>query len=97
VRCSLAATSGVETAADVARFLLAGADVVMTASALLRHGVEYAGELLAGLEEWMTQKGFGSVDDLRGLLAVPREGHETRFERAGYVAAMRNANTGSYE
>jgi dihydroorotate dehydrogenase (fumarate) len=97
VRCSLAATSGVETAADVARFLLAGADVVMTASALLRHGVEYAGELLAGLEEWMTEKGFDSVDDVRGLLAVPREGHETRFERAGYVAAMRNANTGSYE
>ena len=38
VRASLAATTGVETSADVARYLLAGADVVMTASALLRHG-----------------------------------------------------------
>jgi dihydroorotate dehydrogenase (fumarate) len=97
VRCSLAATSGVETAADVARFLLAGADVVMTASALLRNGVEYATDLLSGLDDWMTQKGFSSVDDVRGLLAVPHEGQEARFERAGYVAAMRDANTGLYD
>jgi dihydroorotate dehydrogenase (fumarate) len=97
VRCSLAATSGVETAADVARFLLAGADVVMTASALLRHGVDYAGDLLAGLTDWMTQKGFTSVDEIRGLLAVSHDGQEARLERAGYVAAMRNANTGVYE
>jgi dihydroorotate dehydrogenase (fumarate) len=95
--CSLAATSGVETPADVARFLLAGADVVMTASALLRHGVEYARELLTGLTNWMTEKGFTSVDEVRGLLAVRHEGDEARFERAGYVAAMRNANTGVYE
>jgi dihydroorotate dehydrogenase (fumarate) len=96
VRCSLAATSGVETAADVAKFLLAGADVVMTASALLRHGSEYAADLLDGLTEWMTQKGFGSVEEFRGLLAVPRD-DEARYERTGYVAAMRQANTGAYE
>ena len=42
VRASLAATTGVETPADVAKYLLAGADVVMTASALLRHGPEHA-------------------------------------------------------
>jgi dihydroorotate dehydrogenase (fumarate) len=97
VRCSLAATSGVDTAVDVAKFLLAGADVVMTASALLRYGADYAGELLTGLTDWMTQKGFSSVDQVRGMLAVPRGGDETRVERAGYVAAMRNANTGVYD
>jgi dihydroorotate dehydrogenase len=43
VRGSLAATTGVEDAADVAKYLLAGADVVMTASALLRHGVGHVG------------------------------------------------------
>ena len=97
LRCSLAATSGVETAEDVAKFLLAGADVVMTASALLRHGVEYAADLLTGLTTWMDLKGFSSVDGVRGLLALPHDGGESRFERASYVAAMRNANTGSYE
>ena len=58
VRASLAATSGVEVPADVARYLLAGADVVMSTSALLRHGPHYAGELLDGLCAWMARKGF---------------------------------------
>ena len=68
---SLAATTGVERAEDVAAYLLAGADVVMTASALLRHGVRYASTLVAGLENWMVRKGFESLDEVRGRLAVP--------------------------
>ena len=66
VRASLAATTGVETSADVAKYLLAGADVVMTASALLRHGPEHATVLLDGLSDWMARKGFAAVDELRG-------------------------------
>ena len=57
VNASLAATTGVGTSADVAKYLLAGADVVMTASALLRHGPEYATELLDGLSAWMRPEG----------------------------------------
>jgi dihydroorotate dehydrogenase (fumarate) len=95
VRASLAATSGVEEAADVASYLLAGADVVMTTSALLRHGPAYAATLLDGLSTWMDRKGFRSVDDFRGMLAVP-EADETAYERAGYVSAMRAANARSH-
>jgi len=58
VKASLAASTGVEDAADVAACLLAGADVVMTTSALLRHGPEHATALLDGLTAWMTRKGF---------------------------------------
>jgi dihydroorotate dehydrogenase (fumarate) len=96
VRASLAATTGVEDADDVARYLLAGADVVMTASALLRHGPEHAAVLLDGLTAWMQRKGFGSVSELRGMLAVPPAEDATAFERAGYVTAMRSANAGVY-
>lgn len=96
VRASLAATTGVDTAADVAKYLLAGADVVMTASALLRHGPEHAAALLDGLSDWMARKGFAGVDEVRGLLAVPSGEDETDYERAGYVGAMRQANTGIY-
>ena len=92
VRASLAATSGVETADDVAAYLLAGADVVMTASALLRRGPEYAAELLDGLAAWMRRKGFESVDDFRGMFAVPGDGDAAEFERAAYVRGMRAAN-----
>jgi dihydroorotate dehydrogenase (fumarate) len=77
VRASLAATTGVEEPADVAKYLLAGADVVMTASALIRHGPGYAAVLL---------------DGVRGLLAVPTATDQAAYERAGYVRAMRDAN-----
>jgi dihydroorotate dehydrogenase (fumarate) len=96
VRAALAATTGVETPFDVAKYLLAGADVVMTASALLRHGPEYATVLLDGLADWMRRKQFGSVREFRGLLAVPADADETIYERAGYVSALREANENAY-
>jgi dihydroorotate dehydrogenase (fumarate) len=85
---SLAATTGVDTSDDVAAYLLAGADVVMTASALLRYGPAHAGVLLDGLEQWLRRKGFDAVSDVRGLLAVPPGVDEEAYERAGYVAAL---------
>jgi dihydroorotate dehydrogenase (fumarate) len=97
VTASLAATTGVEVPADVERYLLAGADVVMTTSALLRHGPGYATDLLDGLSAWMSRKGFESVDALRGLLAAPEVGGQTELARSGYVAAMRAANAGAYD
>ncbi len=94
VSASLAATTGVEDAADVARYLLAGADAVMTASALLRHGAGHAGVLLDGLSGWMARKGFAALADVRGLLSVPHSADEAAYERAGYVTALRAANRG---
>ncbi len=94
VHASLAATTGVEDPADVARYLLAGADVVMTASALIRHGVGHAGVLLDGLSGWMSRKGFASLADVRGLLAVPHDTDGAAYERAGYVTALQAANRG---
>ena len=77
-------------------YLLAGADAVMTTSALLRHGPSYATVLLEGLATWMSRKGFHNVDELRGMLAVPADADQAAFERAGYVTAMRAANAGAY-
>jgi dihydroorotate dehydrogenase (fumarate) len=94
VAASLAATTGVEDPADVARYLLAGADVVMTASALIRHGVAHAGVLLDGLSAWMSRKGFASVTDVRGLLSVPADTDGAAYERAGYVRELQAANRG---
>jgi dihydroorotate dehydrogenase (fumarate) len=92
VDASLAATTGVDGPADVAKYLLAGADVVMTASALIRHGPEHAAVLLDGLARWMDRKGYTSVDDVRGLLAVPGAADHADYQRAGYVRTMRAAD-----
>ena len=93
VTASLAATTGVDQSEDVASYLLAGADVVMTASALLRHGVGHADVLLDGLEDWMRRKGFATPEDFRGLLAVPVGVDQSVYERAGYVEALEKART----
>jgi dihydroorotate dehydrogenase (fumarate) len=91
VGASLAATTGVESAAEIIKYLLAGADVVMTASALLRHGPEHAAVLLDGLRQWMRRKGYSTVEELRGLLAVPVGADGTTLERWDYVAALQQA------
>ena len=96
VHAALAATAGVEGPADIAKYLLAGADVVMTASALLRHGPQHAGVLLDGLSDWMARHRFHTVDQLRGMLAVPLGTDGAEYERTSYVSALRRANAAAY-
>ena len=88
---SLAGSSGVDSPDDVVKYLLSGADVVMTTASLLRHGVSYAGVLLEGLADWMVSKGFSSVDEFRGRLALPADVDASQYERSGYVAAIAKA------
>jgi dihydroorotate dehydrogenase (fumarate) len=95
VTSSLAATSGVQSADDVISYLLAGADVVMTTSALLRHGPGHAQVLLDDVSQWMRRKGFDTVDQLRGLLAASPGDDHTATGRDDYVSAMWQANTQS--
>ncbi len=90
VKASLAATSGVESSVDVIKYVLAGADVVMTTSALVRHGEGYAQTLVEGLAAWLTRKEL-RLSVARGMLAVPADASADDYERAGYVAALERA------
>ena len=92
VRCLARGDQRRRGPADVAKYLLAGADVVMTASALIRHGPRHAAVLLDGLSEWMARKGYASVGEVRGMLAVPADADHAGSERAAYVRALRAAN-----
>ncbi len=96
IDASLAATTGVEGSKELIKYLLAGADVVMTASALLRHGPDYAAVMLDGLCRWMRRKGYTAVDEFRGLLAVPIGADEAARERGDYVSALRRANSADF-
>jgi len=91
VPISLAATTGVESARDVAAYLLAGADVVMTTSSLLRHGAEHAVELLDGLQAWMERKGFESVEQVRGRLATAAGVDPSEYGRPSYLTTIEEA------
>jgi len=85
LKASLAATTGVETALEVQKYLMAGADVVMTTSALLRHGPAHLGVLLAGLREWLSSHGYASAAQVRGSMSHRRVTDPSAFERANYV------------
>lgn len=87
VNASLAASTGVETVDEVVKYLLAGADVVMTTSALLRHGPEYIGTLRTGLEAWLEQRAL-SLSGLRGLMSSSVTHLPAGFERHNYRAIL---------
>jgi len=88
LRCSLAATNGVHTADDVIKLLLAGADVTMLATALLRNGIDHLKLLRRGLEEYMIDKGYDSIEQMKGVLSQKHVAEPTAFERANYVKTL---------
>lgn len=97
---SLAGTTGVHSVADVVKLILAGADVAMTASALLRHGPEYLAVLRSGLTEWLADRDYTSVAQARGSLSQAKSAHPTAFERANYMRTLVTyapIRRGSYE
>lgn len=85
VHASFAATTGVHSAEDAVKMLLVGADVVMLASALLRHGPEHVGTVLAGLEAWMDERGYASVGELRGSMSQANVPNPVAYARANYA------------
>ncbi|HEX2849217.1 MAG TPA: dihydroorotate dehydrogenase-like protein [Acidimicrobiales bacterium] len=85
---SLAATSGVHRVEDAVKLLLAGADVVMTTSSLLREGSGHMRDLVTGVAEWIDRRGYASVEQLKGSLSQARVPDPAAFERTQYVQAI---------
>ena len=94
VKASLVATSGVATADEVVKYLLAGADVVMTASSLLRHGPHHVAVLREGLEQWMDSRGFDDIGQLRGRLAAAYLHDREALVRAQYIHILTGYQSG---
>ena len=88
VKASLAATTGVTSADEVVKYLLVGADVVMTTSALLRHGVVHMAILLAGLTTWLQAREFASLEPMRGIMSQQKVRDPQAFERANYIKIL---------
>jgi dihydroorotate dehydrogenase (fumarate) len=88
IRPNLAATSGVHRAADVVKMLMAGADVTMLCSVLIRHGVQQIAAIERDLVAWMEEHEYLSVKQLRGSLSQKNSGNPSAFERAQYMRAI---------
>ncbi len=94
IEASIAATTGVQTAEDVVKYLLAGADVVMMTSTLLRHGIGHMQVLSDGLREWLASRGLESPDAIRGKLSHSRIDDPETYERANYIKVLQGFDAG---
>ena len=92
VKSSLAAATGVTSATEVVKYILVGADAVMTTSALLRDGPEHIGQLIDGLTNWLDARDFGSLSAARGIMSQRRLHTPEAFERLNYVKILQGYN-----
>ncbi len=88
VDCDMAATSGVHVAEDAVKAVLAGANVTMMASALLRHGASRLTEVRDGMAGWLESHDYHSVDQARGSLSYSTVPDPEVFERTGYMKTL---------
>ena len=85
---SLATSSGVAGTDEVVKCILAGADVVMTTSALLRHGVGTMTTLVHGLRTWMEEREMADLDAMRGMMSWERSRDRSVYTRANYLRIL---------
>jgi dihydroorotate dehydrogenase (fumarate) len=88
INASIAATRGVHSPVEVVKYLMAGADVVMTTSGLLRHGIGFLTTLVDGLQAWMEEKQYTSVTQMRGSMSQANCLDSSAFERANYIKIL---------
>lgn len=85
---SLAATTGVHTSEDVLKLILAGADITMMASALLKHGPDHITTVLDGVTRWLEERDYESLNQARGSLSQRSSPDPSAFERSNYMHAL---------
>ncbi|MEP7106379.1 MAG: dihydroorotate dehydrogenase-like protein [Ferruginibacter sp.] len=88
VRLSLAATTGVQSATEIIKYLLAGADVVMTASSLYKNGIPYLKTMNKDLQNWMNKMGFDSIEAFKGSMSQQHIPDPSAYERANYIKIL---------
>jgi len=88
IKANLAATSGIHTTRDVLKMLMAGADVTMMCSELLKNGPGRIKEVLAELDQWMVEHEYTSVKQMKGSMSQKSIADPAAFERANYMKAL---------
>jgi dihydroorotate dehydrogenase (fumarate) len=92
INADLALTSGVHTAVDMIKAVMAGANVVMVASELLTKGPARAKEMLAGMDKWMEEFEYTSVQQMCGSMSQKSVAEPAAYERANYMKMLMSYN-----
>jgi dihydroorotate dehydrogenase (fumarate) len=88
VKADLAATSGIHTGEDVLKMLLAGANVTMLCSSILKYGINHISHIESEIVKWLTEKEYESVQQMIGSMSQMKSAEPSSFERAQYMKAL---------
>ena len=88
IRVDLAATSGIHSGKDVIKMVMAGADVAMLCSVLLRRGIDHIKVIEREMEEWLVAHEYDSLVQLKGSMSQKNCPNPDAFERAQYVRGI---------
>jgi dihydroorotate dehydrogenase (fumarate) len=95
IKASLAASRGIHSATEVIKYLLAGADVVMVASVLMKHGPQYLQVLLAETENWFAAREYHNLAEARGVMSRQKVKDPEAFERINYIKVLESFSSSS--
>ncbi|HAM97026.1 MAG TPA: diguanylate cyclase [Marinilabiliales bacterium] len=84
------ASTGVHDADGMIKLLLAGANTVQVCSVLYAKGLGEIHKILDGTEAWMRQRGFDSVDSIRGLMSYRSIPDSTVYQRSQFMKYFSN-------
>jgi len=88
VDADLALTSGVHTAQDALKAMMAGAKVAMMASNLLHNGERVVATLLNELGWWVRTHEYESIRQMQGSMSRKSVREPAAFERANYMKVL---------
>jgi len=88
VKVDFALTSGVHTAQDVLKAVMAGASVTTIASEFLQNGIDSAAIILSELKEWMIEHEYESINQMKGSMSQGAVALPQNFERANYMKVL---------
>lgn len=89
IQADLALTTGVHNATDVLKAMMAGAQVAMMASALLREDpIQRVKDLLAGIQAWMEEREYTSIRQMQGSMSQQSVKDPAAFERVNYMKVL---------
>lgn len=90
VPVSLAATTGIHEHDDVLKVMMAGADVAMMCSALLKRGIGHLATVLADIRKWMEEHEYESIEQMKGSMSQKSCADPAAFERANYMKVLQS-------
>ena len=88
VKASLALTTGIHSAEDAVKAIMAGADIANIASVLLEHGAGAITDLVSGVSRWMEEHEYESMAQMKGALSQQNVAEPAAFERANYMKVL---------